>query len=90
MPDAYAVDIVEKAFCERYVMYCIENICFTNTIIANNTINFWRKLKVSLFVVFKIGQGDFLKVHGDSGFRVQRAGCRMPDAGCRMPVAGSR
>jgi hypothetical protein len=51
---AYAVDIVKETFCQGEVMNRIQDICFSNSIIADDAVYLWREFHVGLAVVLEI------------------------------------
>jgi hypothetical protein len=58
-------------------MDSVKNICFNYPVIADNTINLWRELQISLRVVLEISKREFFKVHflvRGSGFGVRGSG----------------
>ena len=63
MHDANTVYIIEEAFCEWQVMDCIQDICLTYPVVANNAVDPGSKLQVGLAVILEIGQGEFFKIH---------------------------
>jgi hypothetical protein len=54
MPDAYTVNIIKKAFCQRQIMNSIKDVCLADTVIAHDTVDSWRKFKFSPGVVLEI------------------------------------
>lgn len=54
MPDTEAVNIVEKAFCQRKIMDSIKDIGFANSVISNQTVDFRAEFQVGLTVIFKV------------------------------------
>ncbi len=54
MPDAYAVNCVKKAFCERQIMDRIQDVCLANSVISYKTVYFGRELHCARFIILEI------------------------------------
>lgn len=63
MPDANAVDIVEKTFCKGKIMYGIEDIRLADTIVADKTIDPRGELEIRLGIILEIGKGQPFNMH---------------------------
>jgi hypothetical protein len=63
MPYADAVDIVEEALGERKIMDGIEYVCFSDSVITNETVNPWRKFKLGAVVILEVGECKFPEIH---------------------------
>jgi hypothetical protein len=63
MPNTYTVNIIKEAFCQRQIMNSIKDVCLADAVIANDTVDPWRKFKISPGVVLEICERKSFKVH---------------------------
>lgn len=63
MPDVLSVCGYQRTLRETQVVDAVENIGFTNAILSQETIDFLIEVKMGLFVVFEVKQGEFFEVH---------------------------
>ncbi len=54
---------IEVTFCKRQIMKRIKQICFTRTVIAGKTIQFFGKIKFCLFNIFKVCNSNGFQKH---------------------------
>ncbi len=50
-------------FTKRKIVYCVKEVCFSHSIVPNETIDFSRKIKICLTNIFIIQYGDGIQTH---------------------------
>ena len=74
MSDADSINIIEKALRKWNIVYCIKDICLSDSVVTDNTVDPGRKFHFSLTIILKVRKCQILEVHDFSLIRGPASG----------------